>query len=488
MRKVSSVCARHHVDCRAGGAGARDAGAGERRVSRFGRGPAARRSPAADRAGHELRSHHLGRRRHDLAVDVRARRDVDGVGVRAWARPPAIGCTACRWTSAWPSPTTIRAAGIARAARSPPRSRPTTFPIRPTPRACWRSSGAPADARARRGRRPRIDRRRRQLRRHAALRRARRRRAAGRRDRARRSAHHLPRDRHARTAPGARALGRRGRDTGRRSTSSRRSARARPASSPSIRSTRTSSTCACTGAGVELLAVSRDGGMTLRHADHADGRRAERVRAPGERHGAGRRPGAGRRRLTTAGVAWRSGDGGVTFDDWTLSADAAPARARRARRHAVPRGQTTTRTAGRWRCPSDEGRTIQPIARYDQVSAVKACVAAVCQELCDEQAGRKIWAPEVCNPPPDGGADAGPPAKLATGCGCGAAPPRGGAGIAVLLVGARYGAAKCGETATPRNSGVRRRGRDRRPDRRAGAGVDEHDQAVGRSRPWSPST
>ena len=44
----------------------------------------------------------------------------------------------------------------------------------------------------------------------------------------------------------------------------------------------------------------------LRDADHAGGRRAERVRASGERHGAGRRPASRRRRLTTAGVAWRS--------------------------------------------------------------------------------------------------------------------------------------------------------------------------------------
>jgi hypothetical protein len=121
----------------------------------------------------------------------------------------------------------------------------------------------------------------------------------------------------------------------------------------------------------------------------------------------------------------------VTFGDWALSP--VP------RLRALGERDGTLFLAGDnymdgWAlaASTDEGRTIQPIARYDQVGAVKACVAAVCQELCDEQAGRRIWAPEVCNPTPDGGVDAGPPTGSG-GCGCGAAPPRGGAGIALLL-------------------------------------------------------
>ena len=70
---------------------------------------------------------------------------------------------------------------------------------------------------------------------------------------------------------------------------------------------------------------------------------------------------------TTAGVAWRSGDGGVTFDDWTLAPmPRLRALAERAGRSTSP--ATTTWTAGRSPTSSDEGRTIQPIARYDQVA------------------------------------------------------------------------------------------------------------------------
>ena len=189
------------------------------------------------------------------------------------------------------------------------------------------------------------------------------------------------------------------------------------------------------GAGVELLAVSRDGGVSFATPITLTGGALSAFArlASGTVLVAGLMPSDGG--LTTAGVAWRSGDGGVTFGDWALS--------------PVPRLRALGERAGTlflagdnymdgWALATsaDEGRTIQPLARYDQVSAVKACVAAICQELCDEQAGRRIWAPEVCNPSPegDGGVDAGPPTG-SDGCGCGAAPRRGGAGIALLLVG-----------------------------------------------------
>lgn len=192
------------------------------------------------------------------------------------------------------------------------------------------------------------------------------------------------------------------------------------------------------GAGEELLAVSRDGGMTF----------ATPVRVPGGTLSAFARLASGTVLVaglvpgdagTTAGVAWRSTDSGVTFDDWALS--------------PMPRLRALAERGGRlylagsnysdgWALAvsTDEGRTIQPLARYDQVSGVKACVMAVCQDLCDEQAGRRIWGPEVCNPLPndggtsDAGGDAGPPAKPPSGCGCSASAPGGGAGIAELLM------------------------------------------------------
>jgi len=106
---------------------------------------------------------------------------------------------------------------------------------------------------------------------------------------------------------------------------------------------------------------------------------------------------------------------------------------------------------------SDEGRTLQPILRYDQVSGVQACAAAACQDSCDEQAGRRIWGPGVCNPlPADAGPDGGPTPKAPSGCGCEAAATRGGApGIAALFVATLLAAARARRSAATR----RRRGR-----------------------------
>jgi hypothetical protein len=192
------------------------------------------------------------------------------------------------------------------------------------------------------------------------------------------------------------------------------------------------------GAGEELLAVSRDGGMTFATPVRVPGGALSAFArlASGTVLAAGLVPGdAG----TTTGVAWRSNDGGVTFEDWTLS--------------PMPRLRALAERGGRlylagsnytdgWALAvsTDEGRTVQPTMHYDQVSGVKACVMAVCQDLCDEQAGRRIWGPEVCNPVPgdggsvDGASDAGPPPKASSACGCSTSAPSGGVTIAALLM------------------------------------------------------
>ena len=138
--------------------------------------------------------------------------------------------------------------------------------------------------------------------------------------------------------------------------------------------------------------------------------------------------------MVATGFAWRSVDGGLTFQDWTLVPQ--------------PRLLALAERAGRlylagmnyadhWAIATstDEGATIEPLASYDRVSAIRACAMQACQASCDSQAGVKIWAPEVCTAtPPDGatdagpgaggagGADAGPGAGGAGGCGCRQAP------------------------------------------------------------------
>ena len=291
----------------------------------------------------------------------------------------------------------------------------------------------------------------------------------------------------ARPAPDARALGRRGRDlddAGHRAVARRAPARiiAIDPVDPDVVYLRV------IGAGVELLAVSRDGGVSFATPiTLAGGALSAFARlASGTVLVAGLMPGDGGRRPR----AWRGApiDGGVTFEDWALSP--VP------RLRALGERDGTLYLAGSnymdgWALAvsSDEGRTIQPIARYDQVSAVKACVAAVCQELCDEQAGRENLGARGLQPAARRRRGRGPADGLATAVA--AARPRRAADAGIAL--------RCwSRLATALRSAARRRRRGTavfaaavattRPDRRAGAGVDEHDQAVGSSRTCSPSS
>jgi MYXO-CTERM domain-containing protein len=202
------------------------------------------------------------------------------------------------------------------------------------------------------------------------------------------------------------------------------------------------------GAGSELLAVTRDGGTTLTTPVTVPGGALSAFArlASGTVLVAGLVPGEGG---TTNGAGWRSTDGGITFDDWT------PA--------PMPRLRALAERAGvlylagdnfldGWALAvsSDEGRTIQPLAGYQQVSAVMACVAAVCGSSCLQQASRNIWPRAVCGSAIDGGRDAGAPPPAPSGCGCSSAPPPeiGGAALALGVV-------------TALGSAARRRRRDR---------------------------
>jgi MYXO-CTERM domain-containing protein len=135
--------------------------------------------------------------------------------------------------------------------------------------------------------------------------------------------------------------------------------------------------------------------------------------------------------IVTTGFAWRSQDGGFTFQAWTL--------APQPRLLALAEQGGKLYLAGMnyadgWAVAvsTDEGETIQPLATYDRVSAIKACVMDACQASCDNQAGVKIWAPEICTATPaDGSTDAAPRPGDAGGCGC-RQTPDGEASLAAL--------------------------------------------------------
>ena len=200
-------------------------------------------------------------------------------------------------------------------------------------------------------------------------------------------------------------------------------------------------------AGSERLAIARDGGATITTpVTIAGGRLTAFARlASGTILIAGQTT-AGVDGGQPAGVGWRSIDGGATFQDWT------PPGAPRLRAFGERAGKLylggSNYTDG-WALATsdDEGATLQPIASYAQVGAVKPCVAATCQDSCDEQAGRGIWTADTCYPAAvDAGVDGGKPGPPPSGCGCAAAAP----GASWLLLAVLALALRAGRAATAR--------------------------------------
>jgi MYXO-CTERM domain-containing protein len=152
------------------------------------------------------------------------------------------------------------------------------------------------------------------------------------------------------------------------------------------------------------------------------------------------------------GVGWRSIDGGVTFQDW------APPGAPRLRALGERAGKLylagSNYTDG-WALATsdDEGATLQPIVRYVQVSAVKPCAAAACQDSCDEQAGRGIWSADTCYATVvDAGVDGGEIGPPASGCGCAAVAPA-ASWLLLAAVALALGAGRAATVRRRRNGG-----------------------------------
>jgi hypothetical protein len=122
----------------------------------------------------------------------------------------------------------------------------------------------------------------------------------------------------------------------------------------------------------------------------------------------------------TRGVAWRSTDGGFTFAPWTLSPQ--PHLIALAERAGSLYLAAKNYSDG-WALAvsSDEGASLAPLMRYEQVTSIKPCAMQVCRDSCDFQAGLKIWEPGVCTGElRDGGRDAGKPGD-GGGCRCASA-------------------------------------------------------------------
>jgi hypothetical protein len=144
------------------------------------------------------------------------------------------------------------------------------------------------------------------------------------------------------------------------------------------------------------------------------------------------------------GVAYRSTDGGNTFVPWTL-APQQPHILGLAERDGVLYIAGKNYSDG-WALATsrDEGVTIQPLSRYEDVRGIMPCAMNMCGEACQFVASQAVWTNDVCTGarldagttidggPPDGG----PPPPPKSGCHCAAAGVPGANLVAWIFAGA----------------------------------------------------
>jgi hypothetical protein len=119
---------------------------------------------------------------------------------------------------------------------------------------------------------------------------------------------------------------------------------------------------------------------------------------------------------TMTGAAFRSRDGGKTFEPWP----AAPrVRALAQRDGMLYIAADNTRDGFALAVSPDEGTTITPLMRYADVSAIKACVAQTCGQNCRYEAGLGVWASSTCGASGNSGAGgSGGGIDQPQGCAC----------------------------------------------------------------------
>jgi hypothetical protein len=169
----------------------------------------------------------------------------------------------------------------------------------------------------------------------------------------------------------------------------------------------------------EELAVSSDGGVTLRKPASTDGRFTAFARLASGTVLVG---------ALSNGEAqgFRSTDRGLTFQPWV---NPPHLRALAERDGKLFAAADNFKDGFALAVSTDEGLTFRPLMRFDQVTGINPCVQELCADPCDYQAGIKLWAPEVCQPRKqlsdasagDGQRPAPPVNRVGIGCGCRAA-------------------------------------------------------------------
>ena len=145
-----------------------------------------------------------------------------------------------------------------------------------------------------------------------------------------------------------------------------------------------------------------------------------------------------------AGVAYRSTDGGNSFVPWTLTSQQ-PHILGLAERGSVLYIAGKNYSDG-WALATsrDEGVTIQPLSRYEDVRGIMPCAMNMCGDQCQLVASQAVWTNDVCTGALlDGGTaldagppDAGPPPPPKSGCHCSAAGVPGANLVAWIFVAA----------------------------------------------------
>jgi MYXO-CTERM domain-containing protein len=124
------------------------------------------------------------------------------------------------------------------------------------------------------------------------------------------------------------------------------------------------------------------------------------------------------------GLAYRSNDGGRTFVPWVL--DPQPRLMGLAERDRVLYLAGKNYSDG-WALATsrDEGMTLQPLSRYEDVRSIRSCAMAACSSDCDFVSMQAVWTKDVCTGALldagvtiDASADAGKPKPPRDGCVC----------------------------------------------------------------------
>jgi len=192
-------------------------------------------------------------------------------------------------------------------------------------------------------------------------------------------------------------------------------------------------------AGIEKVAVTRDGGATFSTPLTIQGGVLSafvRMRSGTVLVGALAMLASG----GMNGLAYRSTDNGMSFAPWVLTPQ--PHLMGLAERNGVLYLAGKNYSDG-WALATsrDEGVTIQPLSRYDDVRGVRSCAQGVCSGACEFVANQGVWVNDVCTGAllvdagvgVDAGADGGKAPPRGGGCGCAAADAAACGGAASVM-------------------------------------------------------